>query len=529
MKPRSPHWADTTAVRIIKSRNKEDPAETIVVASGITPSGRVHVGNFREVITVDLVARALKDAGRKVRFIYSWDNFDTFRKVPKNVPKPDDFTEFLRRPIARIPDPWGDKDNYAAGRIALFEAELEKVGIDPEFIYQHDQYSSGTYAKSIKHALEHRSKIIEVLNAHRSSPLAEDWLPTSIYCEKCERDEMEYQRYLPEWDYEYKCASCGHEAKVDIRKTKNLKLSWRIDWPMRWAFEKVDFEPGGKDHSSQGGSYDTGKDIAKSVWDIEAPLYLQYDFVMIKGGTGKMSSSSGDLITVDEVTDIYEPQILRWIFASQRPNTDFAIAFDEDVIKTHDEFDRAEATAFEPQPAKPGKWPVIRRAYELSIPSGAIPEKKPFRPGFRVLCNRLQICDGDIQRTLEKYYTDNVVTAADREAFDVRSKCALNWLKQYASEDFRYEIHREPIDVELSEQQVKAIIALKSFISSHDIDALESKQINDLLYSEVIHKTESEPKEVFQAAYQKIIGKDRGPRLPSFLKEVGKERLLRLL
>ena len=70
---------------------------------------------------------------------------------------------------------------------------------------------------------------------------------------------------------------------TDIRKTSNLKLNWRTDWPMRWAFEKVDFEPGGKDHSSEGGSFDTGKRIVKQVWDMNAPQYLQYDFVMIKG------------------------------------------------------------------------------------------------------------------------------------------------------------------------------------------------------------------------------------------------------
>ena len=34
---------------------------SIVAAAGITPSGVVHIGNFREVITVDLVVRASFD------------------------------------------------------------------------------------------------------------------------------------------------------------------------------------------------------------------------------------------------------------------------------------------------------------------------------------------------------------------------------------------------------------------------------------------------------------------------------------
>ena len=82
----SPHWADHAARRVVSFWG---PRDSYTVASGITPSGTVHIGNFREVITVDLVARALRGLGHNVRFIYSWDDFDTFRKVPKNLPNQD--------------------------------------------------------------------------------------------------------------------------------------------------------------------------------------------------------------------------------------------------------------------------------------------------------------------------------------------------------------------------------------------------------------------------------------------------------
>jgi serine protease Do len=49
----------------------------------------VHIGNFREIISTELVVRALRERGRKVRFIYSWDDYDVFRKVPKNMPEQD--------------------------------------------------------------------------------------------------------------------------------------------------------------------------------------------------------------------------------------------------------------------------------------------------------------------------------------------------------------------------------------------------------------------------------------------------------
>jgi lysyl-tRNA synthetase class I len=58
--PHFSHWADIAARRVLAANPERRP---IVVAAGITPSGVVHVGNFREVMTVDLVARALRDQG----------------------------------------------------------------------------------------------------------------------------------------------------------------------------------------------------------------------------------------------------------------------------------------------------------------------------------------------------------------------------------------------------------------------------------------------------------------------------------
>ena len=525
MKPLSPHWADQAAARIIATRGDK---ESYTVASGITPSGTVHVGNFREVITVDLVARALRSLGKKVRFVYSWDDFDTLRKVPKNLPEQAMLTENLRRPISRVADPFGHDESYADHNIKEFEAQLPVVGIEPEFLYQSKRYASNLYAEEIKKALEAKDDIKAILDSYRSEPLAEHWLPTAIYCESCARDTMEYERYDGGYDYSYKCSSCGHEATTDIRKTDNIKLYWRVDWPMRWNYEDVDFEPGGKDHSSDGGSYDTGSKIIKQVWGKSAPQYLQYDFVSIKGRPGKMSSSAGDLITLGEAVSVYEPQMLRWIFASHRPNHDFAMAFDSDVIKVYDEFDRAELSALGPKPEKLGKWPLLRRTYELSV-IGDIPEKAPYRAPFRELCNRLQVLDGDVSKVKESFYAEHLRTPEDHAAFDLRAARAWTWVTAYAPEEFRFRINTQPIPMDLSDIQKSALEKLKQLITRVDLDTIEGKDLNDLLYEEVIRGVEIEPKDFFQLVYNKLISRDKGPRLPSFLKELGSEKIAKLL
>lgn len=526
MKPHSGHWADICAANIVRAKPDQ---ETYVVASGITPSGRVHFGNFREVITVDLVARGLRKLGRKVRFIYSWDNFDTFRKVPQTVPDRDNFAPYLKQAIARIPDPWGQAGSYAEGRIRLFESELGDVGIAPEFRYQEEQYASGTYAEGIRQALESRDQIAAILNQHRSSPLGESWLPTSVYCSACKMDQTNEQEYLGEWNFRYKC-SCGHEEEFDIRESKNIKLLWRVDWPMRWAYEKVDFEPGGKDHSSQGGSYDTGKEIVAKVWGRQAPIYLQYDFVGIKGQGGKMSSSSGENITLGEVLKVVEPQMVRWIFAHHRPNHDFKIAFDEDIIKLYEEFDRAEKQAFT-SPEKPnGKWLGIKRAYEFSkLEDEDVSGKTPVRVSFRTLCNYLQICDGDQERVFERFYKDVLVNEQDKKRFYERVGRAWYWLENFAPDEFCYRLNSEPVKMTLSSLDKSVLKALCEIVVQTDFSSVSTEDVNTMIYDRVIRATGADPKDAFKLIYQKLISRDRGPRLPTWIQEIEKERLLLLL
>ncbi|MBP6218130.1 MAG: lysine--tRNA ligase [Oligoflexales bacterium] len=530
----SSHWADLAALQVFLDKGDK---EIYVVASGITPSGKVHVGNFREVITVDLVARALRSLGKQVKFIYSWDNFDTFRKTPKNLPDPKSFEPYLRQPIARIPDPWGKSSSYAKTFIDAFEEELSQLGINPDFRYQEANYSSGLYAEYIREALEKKDEIRRILDAHRTSPLSEDWLPTSIYCTRCQKDETEYERYGGGWDYEYRCALCGHEERFDIRESRNIKLAWRVDWPMRWGFEGVDFEPGGKDHSSQGGSFDTAKEIIRSIWGKEPPVYLQYDFVMIKGGAGKMSSSSGELYTLSQVLEVYEPQIIRWIFASHKPNHDFSISFDEDVIRIYDEFDEMEREAFgltkEEKDAggDEGRKQWLLRNYELSSLGGQLPpegQPPPQRAKFRLLCTRLQACGKDIERTFNQFYSKEL-SRLDYPHFVERAKRAAVWLEKYAPQDFRYTLHERRVAVEMTAEQEKGIEALRALLLEIDLETVDPKTLGEQIWERSIKACSCDSKSFFRVVYQKLMGRDQGPRLPSFLKEIGKDKILELI
>ncbi|WNZ66855.1 lysine--tRNA ligase, partial [Borreliella garinii] len=194
------HWADFYAEKIKKEKG---PKTLYTVASGITPSGTVHIGNFREVISVDLVARALKDSGSQVRFIYSWDNYDVFRKVPQNMPEQELLTTYLRQAITRVPDTRGHKTSYARANEIEFEKYLPIVGINPEFIDQSKKYTNSTYASQIKFALNHKKELAEALNEYRTSKLEENWYPISIFCTKCNRDTTTVNNYDNHYSVEY--------------------------------------------------------------------------------------------------------------------------------------------------------------------------------------------------------------------------------------------------------------------------------------------------------------------------------------
>ena len=76
------HWSEKIAKDIIKrSPDKEES----VCAAGISPSGSIHIGNFRDIATSYFVYKALIKQGKKARLLFSWDEFDRFRKVPVNV------------------------------------------------------------------------------------------------------------------------------------------------------------------------------------------------------------------------------------------------------------------------------------------------------------------------------------------------------------------------------------------------------------------------------------------------------------
>ena len=542
-KKRSFHWADINAEKIIREKGEKD---IYVCASGITPSGTVHIGNFREIISVDLVARSLREMGRNVRFIYSWDDYDVFRKVPVNMPSQEELKKHLRKPITSTPDPYGKEESYARHNEKEVEDLLPVVGINPEFIYQSKQYRSSVYAEEMKTALEKKDSIINILNEHRTTPLPDDWSPVSIFCSKCLKDTTEIKGVDSGYKVSYHCESCDNKEQVDLRETSCCKLFWRIDWPMRWKKEGVDFEPAGKDHHSEGGSFDTAKKIAKEIYSHEPPVTFQYDFISIKGRGGKISSSSGEVVSLKDVLDVYQPEIVRYMFAGTRPNSEFSISFDLDVIKIYEDYDKCERIFYGIEQVSEKRLEKEKRIYELSQVN-EVPEYMTKQFGFRHLCNLLQIHNGNIDNVFEymelKDIKDFIIPASikserlkvelDEKDFEkllakvrTRAKCAWNWITQFAPENFRFQLRPEDsAHVEITDKEKQVLTALEKEVDNN-LDRHNEQSLSEAIYS-ISQELEIQPKDIFKLMYRILIGKEMGPRLAGFMLIIGKDRLLK--
>ena len=101
----SMHWADVIAKEV--SEKNDHP----IIATGISPTGILHVGSLREAITGESIRSALKELGSDVRLIYLIDSFDPLRRRYEFLPE--EFEKYVGMPICNIPCPCGKHDNYA--------------------------------------------------------------------------------------------------------------------------------------------------------------------------------------------------------------------------------------------------------------------------------------------------------------------------------------------------------------------------------------------------------------------------------
>lgn len=533
------HWSEKIAQEVVK-RNPDK--EEYVCAAGISPSGSVHIGNFRDVATPLFVTKALKKMGKKARLLFSWDEFDRCRKIPANVRAVvgDSYDKYIGCPYVDIPDPWGCHENYAKHFEAEFLAAMEKFGIELDCRYQAEMYRSGKYTDDIIESLQKRQEIFEILDSFKTKDASKSeeelkaehdaekaaYYPVSIFCPECHTDFTTIESLSDDClEAEYSCR-CGYHGHFNFRTMHDCKLAWKVDWPMRWRYEGVDFEPGGKDHAAPTGSYNNAKIVSKKIFGYEAPLFQGYEFIGIKGTTGKMSSSSGLNLTPETLLKLYQPEIILWLYAKTDPTRAFDFCFDDGILKQYFEFDRMLESV------RAGKADELTQSImENCAVEGR--ELKTVPMGHIVQMG--SIVDFNVPM-LETVF-EKIGTPFKYEDFADRLERAKFWLEQCAPDQVnRLEKRRNWAVYEtLSAEEKEEIRQLYDYLSA---GGYTLEELNTAIYAipAGIFGAEQGSKELknlqsvfFRNVYQLLIGREKGPRLYLFLYAIEKERYLPLL
>ena len=501
------YWSDEVAATLVKQDRG------FVISTGITPSGEIHVGHLREVVTAHAVFCSLRDRGVAADFHYVCDNLDPLRKVYSFLDEAK-YAPFVGKPISRVPSPDDVAPSYAEYFLKPFLSALENLGMSPRVVFADKMYAQEKFAQTVLKALERRDVIADILHRSTGKKIDSSWSPYTPFVDEAKPgDPILVTGYDAErMTVSYRLVD-GKEGEVSIQG--GGKLTWRVDWPARWSYLGVTMEPFGKDHATRGGSYDTGALISREVFDYEPPVPVTYEWIGLKGG-GDMSSSKGNVISLYDITQVAPPEVLRYFILRSNPTKKLTFDPGLPLLSLIDEYDKAldkmnAEMSDENLSSDESKGNLGARAISLAQLEGAVVLGIPFRH----LVTLLQICGDDLNAVRERleaagYRVPNDNVLASRLGY------VREWLSRYAPADVKFAVQNELPDAvaELAEDQKKALGLLADKIEN--LADYTPESIHQEVYA-VKEELAMQPKEVFEAIYLSVLGQRRGPRVGMFL------------
>ena len=363
------------------------------------------------------------------------------------------------------------------------------------------------------------------------------YFPFKPYCRDCGRDTTTVTAYDDDTtDLAYVCSVCDYHGTTNLSTQDEGKLVWKADWPMRWAFEHVDFEPAGMDHATPGSSFTVGHELVESVWDYPRPAWFGYGFVGF-AGVQKMSSSAGGAPTAQDALRVLEPGILRWLYVRRQPKQTFDIDFGPEVVRLYDEWDALGRKA-----ADPARRDVQVLAYErasATATAGRLPAPRVVVP-FRMLASVADVTAGSPEQISR--IVSHLGHAHDSvDDLEPRLSRAVSWTAEFVPEPDRTTVRTEPDTARLaalSDQEREWLGLLLDGLSTGELDL---EPVTALVYGvpklarglalddKPTDEVKADQKEFFGLLYRLLVDADRGPRLPTLIVALGADRVRALL
>jgi lysyl-tRNA synthetase class 1 len=519
-------WAEAAADAI----EAQEPEQPIVVKGGVSPSGIPHIGHFNEILRCYYVAELLRERGYEVRQVFTADDRDRLRKLPRQLANPDweivglgavdagALGRNLGRPYTDVPDPFGESDSYGSHFTDLLRRSVERLGIPVDFVSTTDRYEAGAFDDAIRTVLENRETARELLAEYQDG-VDDGYVPFFPICESCgQLTETVTGLDLEHWTVSYACEDietggeviegCGHEGTTSLR---NGKLPWRFEWPAQWDLFDVDFEPFGKDHAE--GSWQSGVDIARRLFDGEPPVPMVYEWFTLEGEA--LSSSSGNVVTVAEVLEVLEPPVLRYFFIKEPlRQRDFSIERIDQLVDEFDRFERSYIGALDADEQEPSVPPEV---YPMVVDE--VREER-FRIPYTFAAVLGMTDDPDLREEIARREGHIPAGASERAIEEAlgRVERARAWASHTGNE-FDYELKREEIPTtEFDEDTAAALEELSEFVAAgHDGAAIQGRIF------ELAEDRDIDVGEFFGAGYRLFFDDTEGPKLGPFLAKLDRQ------
>ena len=350
--------------------------------------------------------------------------------------------------------------------------------------------------------------------------------PFKPYCRTCLRDATRITAYDDETtDLTYTCDR-GHTHTTNLATQDEGKLVWKVDWPMRWAFEHVDFEPAGMDHATPGSSFTVGHELVEKVFGMQRPAWFGYGFVGF-AGVQKMSSSAGGAPTAEDALRVLEAPILRWLYVRRNPKQTFDIDFGPEVVRLYDEWDSLTRKAADPE-KRDNQVLAWERA--AATASGPLPAPRVVVP-FRLLSSVADVTAGSAEQISR-------IVGEDVDALQPRLDKAMAWTSEYVDPADRTTVRETPDAATLEtldDRQRTWLTLLRDGL----VEPLDLAAVTSLVYGvpklargmalddKPTDEVKADQKELFGLLYRLLVDAERGPRLPTLVMALGTERCAR--
>ncbi len=551
------HWIETIGKQIEK-RNTEQ----IILATGKTPSGYIHLGIMRELLICDGLYRIFKNKGKNVRFVLFIDDLDAAKRFPGYIPKI--FAKkYLGQPFHLIPNPIiEDERSYGRFFGDNLISTFSELGLSADVIWTHDLYETKEMEEMIRIGLRKNDLAKEIIAKYLTSSMTKDqkesyisqqknWMGTMVICEKCKctqkklKDGTIIPNRVLSFDEEkdeclYHCPKCGFENNIKI-SSGQIKLNWRLDWPAKWKIYNTSCEPAGKDHCTPGGSYDTGLELCQKIFNYQGPIKVAYEWVRL--GDKDMGTSKGVVFTPDKFLELADPEILRMLIYQTNISKHLSIRIEE-LEQYYNEYDRYERIFFGLTRANSEQeLREIKLLYPL-FQAKNLPEKRPVRLPFKFLTVLAQLdpifCRKMIMNKAQEYLkNEGIEQKLDIDSFNHRIEKVTNWLnylnkliEEEKNPQEKKKLRNKAIFFSIPESissEVKAKIddsqkdAFKSFLEQiGKISKLTEENIKEIMIN-LRNDLKIKPMKIFQAFYLIILGEKKGPRLSPLLTMLDKD------